>query len=267
MSFTNKTANYDLPQWVAADKPTFLQDLNGAFSDIDAQMKTNETAAASAQSTADVNTSSITSLGETVTSQGTRLTAVEASASASAGNINTINSLIGNGEPTTSDKTLIGAINELDAGKASNADLSGKVDKGDILKYTGTHTFTVNGDGTKTLKQLMDELYTDLKTYIQAKGSAYRFNVCKQYFNNDYSGDDMLSDVELKTNGFNSVFRVNAMRISGAGSSVFIYKGYFYSSSNVVAYDVANSSYSDISSNVPASTSKTSITIAEYELV
>lgn len=115
MSYTNKTTNYDLPQWVAADKPTFLQDLNGAFSDIDAQMKTNETAAASAQSTADGNTSAITSLGDTVSSQGTRLTAVEASASASAGNINTINSLIGNGEPTTTDKTLIGAINELDA--------------------------------------------------------------------------------------------------------------------------------------------------------
>lgn len=35
MSFTNKTGNLELPQWVGTDKPTFTVDLNNAFKKID----------------------------------------------------------------------------------------------------------------------------------------------------------------------------------------------------------------------------------------
>ena len=35
MSSTNKTENYNLPQWIGTDKPTFLGDFNGAFLSID----------------------------------------------------------------------------------------------------------------------------------------------------------------------------------------------------------------------------------------
>lgn len=42
MGATNHTANYDLPQWVGSDKPTFLGDLNDAFLKIDTGMKTNQ---------------------------------------------------------------------------------------------------------------------------------------------------------------------------------------------------------------------------------
>ena len=38
MASTNKTTHYDLPQWIGTDKPTFLGDLNGAFSTIDTQL-------------------------------------------------------------------------------------------------------------------------------------------------------------------------------------------------------------------------------------
>lgn len=41
MAHTNSTQNYNLPQWIGSDKPTFLGDLNNAFTDIDAQMKVN----------------------------------------------------------------------------------------------------------------------------------------------------------------------------------------------------------------------------------
>lgn len=41
MSFTNRTPNYNLPQYVAADKPTYLTDFNGAMSAIDAGMHNN----------------------------------------------------------------------------------------------------------------------------------------------------------------------------------------------------------------------------------
>jgi len=41
MAHTNSTANYNLPQWIGSDKPTFLGDLNSAFTEIDSQLKVN----------------------------------------------------------------------------------------------------------------------------------------------------------------------------------------------------------------------------------
>lgn len=55
---TNKTANYNLPQFVGTDKPTWLGDFNEAMFDIDAGMHTNATAITSMAS--DVSTASAT---------------------------------------------------------------------------------------------------------------------------------------------------------------------------------------------------------------
>ena len=46
---TNKTANYDLPQFVGTDKPTWLGDFNEAMSDIDTGMHENATSIAKMQ--------------------------------------------------------------------------------------------------------------------------------------------------------------------------------------------------------------------------
>ena len=45
MASTNKTTNFNLPQWVETDKPTFEGDLNGAFLIIDNTMESNKTTA------------------------------------------------------------------------------------------------------------------------------------------------------------------------------------------------------------------------------
>lgn len=52
MSHTNTTTNYGLPQFLSSDKPAWMADINVAFADIDAQMKTNADAASAAQTTA-----------------------------------------------------------------------------------------------------------------------------------------------------------------------------------------------------------------------
>lgn len=49
MSATNSTPNYDLPQYVATDKPTYLGDFNKAMLDIDTNMKTIDNKATSAE--------------------------------------------------------------------------------------------------------------------------------------------------------------------------------------------------------------------------
>ena len=53
MGATNHTTNYNLPQFIGSDKPTWLGDVNGAMSTIDTQMKENSDLATTAKSTAD----------------------------------------------------------------------------------------------------------------------------------------------------------------------------------------------------------------------
>ena len=52
MSSTNKTANYQLSQYIGTDKPTYLGDYNSDMSKIDAQMKANAESASQAISKA-----------------------------------------------------------------------------------------------------------------------------------------------------------------------------------------------------------------------
>lgn len=43
MAYTDKTVNYDLPQWVGSDHPDFLTDLNPAYEKIDTELNKNAT--------------------------------------------------------------------------------------------------------------------------------------------------------------------------------------------------------------------------------
>ena len=53
MSHTNKTPNYDLPQFIGTDKASWLGDLNPAFLAIDAGMEANKVSAQSAEVSAE----------------------------------------------------------------------------------------------------------------------------------------------------------------------------------------------------------------------
>ncbi len=119
MSSTNKTTNIELSQYIATDKPTYLVDYNGDMLKIDNAIGADRTAIATAQSTAntadgkaDANTTAIQGLDSELNDPTTGIAAGLADVT---GDVNTIQSLIGNGEPTTTDKTIIGAINEVNS--------------------------------------------------------------------------------------------------------------------------------------------------------
>ena len=113
MSATNATTYYELPVFIATDKPAWLTDWNGAMNAIDTAIKEALTAGENAQTTANTATTSIATINDSLTTINTSLTTLTSTVTGLVGSVNTINSLIGNGEPTTSDKTLIGAINEI----------------------------------------------------------------------------------------------------------------------------------------------------------
>lgn len=126
-----RTVNYDLCQYEGSDKTSYLINYNGDMLKIDTAIKGAKDAADNAQSKAntadgkaDANAASISTLDTQINGAG----GVAADVSSLQGSVNTINSLIGTGEPTTQDKTIIGAINELAAeipqGGTSAADVS-----------------------------------------------------------------------------------------------------------------------------------------------
>lgn len=71
MSSTNKTPNYQLPQFINTDVPSWLGDFNDAMSKIDTQMKSNDTKATSASTNAENANSSATQALETANQANT----------------------------------------------------------------------------------------------------------------------------------------------------------------------------------------------------
>ena len=111
MAHTNSTTNYNLPQWVGSDKPTFLGDLNTAFSDIDGQMKTNADGIVAADDKAENAATLANDAQDDVDALTLRVTTAE-------GNIANNTTLIGNN--TTSIDNLTSSIQTI------NTELTGK---------------------------------------------------------------------------------------------------------------------------------------------
>lgn len=88
MAHTNSTTNYSLPQFITTDKPAWLTDINGAFSDID-------TGLYNAQSKAD------SAYNDAATAQGDATTAITNAAAADAKGSGALASIETTFDPTT----------------------------------------------------------------------------------------------------------------------------------------------------------------------
>lgn len=89
MASTNKTPNYDLPQFIATDKPTWLGDVNDAMSKIDAGMEANKSSGESIvgrvttlETTVSEHTDQIATVTQTANTAGATATAAQNAASA-----------------------------------------------------------------------------------------------------------------------------------------------------------------------------------------
>lgn len=146
MGHTNSTANLALPQFIGTDKPTWLGDINSAFSDIDAYAGTNDAAVAGAVADAASAVSQASSAVSTATAANTTAGNANTTANNAIGVANTANAIAGTVDAKvgllanlhTADRTsIVNAINEL----------------ADDVKVS------VTADGVKTYGQLLDELY------------------------------------------------------------------------------------------------------------
>ncbi len=130
MGHTNSTANLSLPQFIGTDKPTWLGDVNGAFSAIDAYAGTNDAAVAAAASDASSAISQAAAAVSTANSANTTAGNASTAANNAIGVANTANAIAGTVDSkvglladlhTTDRTSIVNAINEV---KDAEGDLS-----------------------------------------------------------------------------------------------------------------------------------------------
>ena len=192
MGHTNSTANYNLPQFVGSDKPTWLGDVNGAMSAIDAAIANAASAATDAASVATnaatvaagavttANAASETATAASTAASGATTTANNAAETANNAQSTAVSAYnkaatIGDvAELTTTDKTsAVAAINEVNAGKADAATIGDltdldTTDKSSVVAAinevvaelpSAGGSVSVTADGVKTTAALLTELF------------------------------------------------------------------------------------------------------------
>lgn len=169
MASTNKTANYNLSQFLGSDSPKWLTDYNSDMEKIDVAIAGVKTQADATDLVVSGHTSAITALDGTVSDQTTAIQSIRSDVTANTGSINTINSLIGNGEPTTTDKTLIGAINELYGDIHGSGPTPIEVDAADV-----DYDNTTSGLTATTVQAAIDEVAASIPTPVADTVEAQR---------------------------------------------------------------------------------------------
>ena len=257
MSATNQTAVYGLPIFLGTDVPSWLTDWNGAMGDIDTAIAAAKAAADAAASTAGTAATDIVTINGQITSLQNTVGTHTTQIGTITGNINTINSLIGNGTPTTTDQTIIGAINELHADQGDLADLT-TTDKSSLVaaineaaqgggggtaasvSYNNTGSgltatnvqdaidelagsaagsVSVTTDGTKTRNQMLDSLFALVDMSKVTRNT--------QYVEQSSGGLSIYNLVETASNS------LNFYRLGKSSSDCDIYRAEIAASSSV----------------------------------
>ena len=148
MASTNKTTHYDLPQWIGTDKPTFLGDLNGAFSTIDTQLYTAVTNAENANDSA---TSAAGAVGDMQDDVNNLKTWQTTASSAISGLQNSVSGLTPTVSQVTNMFNSLGTLLQSFSPVITYSTLNERlitIDNLKLLNIYGTITFTYTGTPT-----------------------------------------------------------------------------------------------------------------------
>lgn len=137
MSATNHTTNYNLPQFIGTDKPTWLTDVNGALNTIDTQMKANADSATTANTNATTAQNAVGTLSNLETTAKTDLVSAVNEVNTNVGTAqNTANTAIGSANATaTALNTFEQKFNltDISQGTSTNYTTTGTVNNGMTL--------------------------------------------------------------------------------------------------------------------------------------
>lgn len=115
MSFTNKTAHYELPQWTQNDTPTVLVDMNGAFSVIDTAIYNASVNGTEAKEVVETIQPTVNQVVSDVASLSSDVLQNTASINTVNGKVTALQNQCGSEVLDTTAQTLSGGVNELKA--------------------------------------------------------------------------------------------------------------------------------------------------------
>lgn len=187
MSHTNKTPNYDLPQFIGTDKASWLGDLNPAFLAIDAGMQANK-----------------------VSAQAAEVSAGQASALAQSANsvANSANSSANNALDKIGNWITYNLVNP---------------DPTNFITYSGSFKFNP-GLGIGSLYNLV-EFKDGFKPSFGVDGTIL-INLPAEYFNNTYSSTLFFSGtLSYRTNDEQTLYTIPQYRLSNRAIRMYAIGG------------------------------------------
>lgn len=159
MAHTNQTANYELSQFVANDKPTFLGDYNGDMAKIDAAIKAADNKAGAADTTAESAAALATSASTTATEAATDAATAAATATTALNTANNATTTAQNASTAaqSASTTASAAATKADAAKTEAEAATAAV----ALKPSYSETFArMFGMTSEALAPVMETGYT-----------------------------------------------------------------------------------------------------------
>lgn len=140
---TNKTANYELSQYIGTDKPTYLTDYNGDMLKIDTAIKNASDSASTANTSAGTAQTTANSAYTLATNAGTTATTADGKADANATAISNLTDYLD--ISTYKDLVVTGTTN---ATVTNNVMKLARNDDGTLAKVYGAITMEIPANGT-----------------------------------------------------------------------------------------------------------------------
>lgn len=141
MGYTNKTSHYELPQWIAGDKPSWLGDMNTAMLNIDTAIAGADASATAAESSAAAANAQVQAQEPKITKNTTDIQALTDELADVSGVANA--ALPKNGGTMTGALTLAGApTQDLQAATKKYVDENGAGAVVDFVNYTSNLQFS-----------------------------------------------------------------------------------------------------------------------------
>lgn len=166
MGYTNKTSHYDLPQWIAGDKPSWLGDVNTAMLNIDTAIAGADASASAAESSAAAANAQVQAQEAKIAKNTTDIQALTENLADTQGEVNTVKTTAEGALPksggTMTGNLILNAAPTSDLQAATKKYVDDNSGKGALMLSGGTMTgpLILNGNPTTDLgaatKQYVD---------------------------------------------------------------------------------------------------------------
>lgn len=170
MGYTNKTSHYDLPQWIAGDKPSWLGDVNTAMLNIDTAIAGADASATAAESSAAAANAQVQAQEAKITKNTTDIQALTENLADTQGEVNNVKTTAEGALPksggTMTGDLILNAAPTSDLQAATKKYVDDNSGKGALMLTGGTMTGPLTLSGAPTA-----DLMAATKQYVDEKAS------------------------------------------------------------------------------------------------